>query len=179
MEYLNECFYFCADLVAWYENKSYVIYSLNYHSSNNSKHFFQGFYPKKPVTIEFLAWKILKVYIAKKFRAHGSYNHPARPLSNNSHDKTFKKFVYIYWLRFDGWVLTYSVLPFAKPLEHNNACFSLTEVITESSTLHSESVWSINTRVLSEPSLTPSLIIVLNFYRFLTGSLPTLKCIGA
>ena len=55
MEYLNECFYFCADLVAWYGNKSYVIYSLNYHSSNNSKHFSQGFYPKKPVTIEFLA----------------------------------------------------------------------------------------------------------------------------
>ena len=78
MEYLNECFYFCADVVAWYGNKSYVIYSLNYHSSNNSKHFFQGFYPKKPVTIEFLAWKILKVYIAKKFRAHGSYNHQSQ-----------------------------------------------------------------------------------------------------
>ena len=78
MEYLNECFYFCADVVAWYGNKSYVIYSLNYHSSNNSKHFFQGFYPKKPVTIEFLAWKILKVYIVKKFRTHGSYSHQSQ-----------------------------------------------------------------------------------------------------
>ena len=65
MEYLNECFYFCADLVAWYGNKSYVIYSLNYHSSNNSKHFFQGFYPKKPVTIEFLAWKSWKYTLQK------------------------------------------------------------------------------------------------------------------
>ena len=131
-----------------------MIYFLNYHSSNNSKHFSQGFYPKKPVTIEFLAWKILKVYIAKKFRTHGSYNHQ----SQHGHCliiAMIKKFVYIYWLRFDGWVLTYSVLPFAKPLEHNNACFSLTEVITEPSTLHSESLWSINTRVLSEPSLTP------------------------